>query len=63
MYCLVVNPITVGNFAFLFNFTPIGRTPDSITRIMKFYASGNVPYVYMTSLIFDVIGRLYPKDQ
>ena len=30
---------------------------------MKFYASGNVHYVYMTSLLFDVIGRLYPKDQ
>ena len=23
--CLVVNPITVGNFAFLFNCTPVGR--------------------------------------
>ena len=29
--CLVVNPITVGNFAFLFNFTPVGRTSDSLT--------------------------------
>ena len=28
--CLVVNPITVGNFAFLFNCTPIGRTLDSM---------------------------------
>ena len=28
--CLVVNPITVGNFALLFNFTPVGRTSDSI---------------------------------
>ena len=28
--CLVVNPITVGNFAFLFKFTPIGRTSDSM---------------------------------
>ena len=30
---------------------------------MKFKASGNVHYIYMTSLIFDVIGRLYHKDQ
>ena len=30
---------------------------------MKFYSSSNVHYVYMKSLIFDVIGRLYPKDQ
>ena len=30
---------------------------------MKFKASSNVHYIYMTSLIFDVIGRLYPKDQ
>ena len=29
--CLVVNPIMVGNFAFLFNCTPVGRTSDSIT--------------------------------
>ena len=28
--CLVVNPITVGNFAFLFNSTPVGRTSDSM---------------------------------
>ena len=29
--CLVVNPITVGNFAFLFNCTPVGRTSDCMT--------------------------------
>ena len=29
--CLSVNPITVGNFAFLFNCTPVCRTSDSIT--------------------------------
>ena len=28
---LVVNPITVGNIAFLFNCTPVGRTSDSMT--------------------------------
>ena len=28
--CLVVKPIMVGNFAFLFNCTPLGRTSDSI---------------------------------
>ena len=28
--CLVVNPITVGNFAFLFNCTPVSRTSDSM---------------------------------
>ena len=28
--CLVVNPITVGNFAFLFGCTPVGRTSDSM---------------------------------
>ena len=27
--CLVVNPIAVGNFAFLFNCTQVGRTSDS----------------------------------
>ena len=29
--CLVVNPITLSNFAFLFNCTPVGRTSDSMT--------------------------------
>ena len=29
--CLVVNPITVGNFAFLFNCMPVGRTSGSMT--------------------------------
>ena len=29
--CLVVNPITVGNLAFLFNCTTVGRTSDSMT--------------------------------
>ena len=29
--CLVVNPIMVGNFAFLFNCKPVGRTSDSMT--------------------------------
>ena len=29
--CLVVNPITVANFAFLFNSTPVGRTSDFMT--------------------------------
>ena len=28
--CLVVNPITVGNSAFLFNYTPVGWTSDSM---------------------------------
>ena len=28
--CLVVNPVTVGNFAFLFNCTPVGQTSDSV---------------------------------
>ena len=29
--CLVVNPITIGKFVFLFNCTPVGRTSDSMT--------------------------------
>ena len=35
--CLVVNPITVGNFAFLFNCTPVGRTSDSDGSDLKTY--------------------------
>ena len=29
--CLVVNPITVGNFAFLFNCMPVDGTSDTMT--------------------------------
>ena len=29
--CLVFNPITVGSFAFLFDYTPVCRTSDSMT--------------------------------
>ena len=29
---VVVNPITVGNFAFLFNCTPVGQTSDSMAN-------------------------------
>ena len=29
--CLVVNPITVDNFVYLFNCAPVGRTSDSMT--------------------------------
>ena len=29
--CLVVNPITIGSFAFLFNCTPVGWTSDCMT--------------------------------
>ena len=33
--CLVVNPITFGNFALLFNGTPAGRTSDSLAVLTK----------------------------
>ena len=33
--CLVVNSITVGNFAFLFNCMPVGRTSDSMTVLTE----------------------------
>ena len=33
--CLVVNPIMVGYFAFLFNCTLVGRTSDSMTFRLK----------------------------
>ena len=29
--CFVVNLITVGNFVFIFNYTPVGQTSDSMT--------------------------------
>ena len=33
--CLVVNPIMVGHFAFLFICTPVGRTSESMTVLTK----------------------------
>ena len=32
--CLVINPITVGNFAFLFNCTPVGDGSDLKTYLL-----------------------------
>ena len=40
-----------------------GKEKERQNQIMKFKASGIVHYVNMTSLIFDVIGLLYPKDK
>ena len=33
--CLVVNPITFGNFAFLFNCMPVGQTSNSMMILLK----------------------------
>ena len=33
--CLVVNPITLGNFAFFFNSTPVGRNSSGIQATSK----------------------------
>ena len=33
--CLVVNSITVGNFAFIFNCTPVGGNSDAMTALTK----------------------------
>ena len=33
--CLVVNPVTVGNFAYLFDCTLAGRTSDSMMDLTK----------------------------
>ena len=38
--CLVINPITVYNFAVLFNFTPVYRASDSMIAIKLFIFVG-----------------------
>ena len=41
--CLVINPITVNNFAALFNCTPVDRASDSMmaaTQSYSFYLDG-----------------------
>ena len=35
--CLVVNPITVGNFAFLFNCTPVAVSPNHVVCDVNFW--------------------------
>ena len=52
----MVNPITVGNFAFLFNCTPVGWTSDSIDDFNFEFLDGDVPRspsygVYISQLI------------
>lgn len=41
--CLVVNPITVGSYAFLFNCKTVGRDSDSMTAPPKHFFSGLLP--------------------
>ena len=31
--------------------------------MMKFYVTGNFHFVYVMSLLFNVISRLYPKER
>ena len=52
--CLVVNPITVGNFAFLFNCTPAGQTLGISEPI--FY--GDLVYKFKR-----IVGKPYFSDQ
>ena len=50
--CLVVNPITVGNFAFLFNCTQVGPTSDSMMvqtyLLMRWYGPDTLAVVSPT---------------
>ena len=39
---LVVNPITVNNFAALFNCTPVGRASDLIIIIISLFQEDNI---------------------
>ena len=45
--CLVVNPIMVGNFAFLFNCTPMGQTSDSMRE------GGAIKYEAITLMYYS----------
>ena len=40
--CLVVNPIRVGNFAFIFNCTPLDQTLDSMMVLSKDLSIGEM---------------------
>ena len=40
--CLLVNPITVGNFAFLFDCTLMGRTSDSMIVLTCYSHCGSL---------------------
>ena len=45
--CLVVNPITVYSYGFLFNCTTVGQASDSMTAV-KLYSAG-----WCLTLVFD----------
>ena len=56
---LVVNPITIGNFAFLYNCTLVGRSSDSMTvqtyLVMRWLRPGAVSVVVHPGLIVGFI--------
>ena len=47
--CLVINPITVDNFAALFNCTPVDRVSDSRTKAIHFCWLG--PELFVCCLV------------
>ena len=38
--CLIVNPLTVNNFAYLFNYTPVGRAYGSLMDQFELVGAG-----------------------
>ena len=60
--CLVVNPIKVVIFAFLFNCTPVGRTSDSMTvpTLLMNDALAVVRLIWVTLLMNDALAVVRP---
>ena len=54
--CLVVNPIMVGNFAFLFNCTPVGQNSDSMMVPTSF---GFLLLLYSVLFTVESLSLLY----
>ena len=58
--CLVINPITVDNFAALFNCTPVDRASDSMmapddTLVLKRIASVDMLKVFSAYEVYAII--------
>ena len=49
--CLVVNPITVGNFVFLFNCRPVGRLQTLPVYLLDFFCTDIQFYLLLSSYI------------
>ena len=60
--CLVVNPILVGNFAFLFNCTPVGGTSYGLTICDFSTLYTTLPHNLIKENLTELIGQTFNRE-